>query len=185
MDERACRRGTCGRSGLLTRVVSQTGPGSLAHDRQFGVNAQCLGPAACTCVRAWLSGGVPCRLRKRMRPEDQRANRQEGKQTTVTRRAAQSMADTNASGCYSRLLREANTLKNQQCRKASARAVMRPRRRPAGRAAMSGRKNVYCWGCLRGRRRGAVRAAATDDGLLGAGAGPAVATPAITSSDFL
>jgi hypothetical protein len=59
MDERACRRGTCGRSGVLTRVISQTGPGSLAHDRQFGVNAQCLGPAACTCVRAWLSGGVP------------------------------------------------------------------------------------------------------------------------------
>jgi hypothetical protein len=134
MDERACRRGTCGRSGLLTRVVSQTGPGSLAHDRQFGVNAQCLGPAACTCVRAWLSGGVPCRLRKRMRPEDQRANRQEGKQTTVTRRAAQSMADTNASGCYSRLLREANTLKNQQCRKASARAVVRQRAGPRRRA---------------------------------------------------
>ena len=55
-----------------------------------------------------------CRVRKRMRPEDQRANTQVGKQTTVTRRAAQSMADTNASGCYSRLLREANTLKNQQ-----------------------------------------------------------------------
>jgi hypothetical protein len=58
MDERAGRRGTCGRSGSLTRVISQTGPGSLAHDRQFGVNAQCLGPAACTWVRAWLNGGV-------------------------------------------------------------------------------------------------------------------------------
>lgn len=122
MDERARKARNVWTFRPLTRVISQTGPGSWAHDRQFGVNAQCLGPAACTFVRAWLIGDVPVpgpQEDAAVRPTSQHTG---GQTTTVTRRAAQSMADTNASGCYSRLLRDANILKNQQCRKASAHA---------------------------------------------------------------
>ncbi len=72
-----------------------------------------------------------CWVRRRMRPANKQGSQQRGKQTTaVTSLAAQSMADTNASGCYSRLLREANTWKNQQYRRVAARASVRHSGRP-------------------------------------------------------
>ena len=40
----------------MYRVNSQTGQGFKAHDRQFFSQCAALGPAACTCVRAWMDG---------------------------------------------------------------------------------------------------------------------------------
>jgi len=165
MDERACRRGTCGRSGLRTRVISQAGPGSWAHDRRFGVNAQCLGPAACTFVRAWFERRCVCAGsargcgQKTNKPTSRWANKQHEARSSIH-------------GGHERVRMLLPAFAGSKHPEKSTNGPHCGRR-----AACQVEENVYCWGCLPAAPWCGARARRASLGLSGRPREPQGAPP--------